>query len=105
MLTWRFLPAGIAGGGPAPSASRRTSAPAVAAIRSAPPAPALPSPSSRQTERAREMLAKGVASQAKTDYLQEESPRNIIHIIRLVLSCPALAPALTLPQALRCPQP
>lgn len=65
--------------------SRRTSAPAVSATRNLPVA--VPTQSSRQTERAREVLSQGVASQVKTDYLQEESPRNIIHIIRLMLSC------------------
>lgn len=67
--------------------ARRTSAPAVSATRNLPPQAAAPAQSSRQTERAREMLSQGVASQAKTDYLQEESPSNIIHIIRLMLSC------------------
>lgn len=70
--------------------SRRVSAPVVAATRS------LGSSAgggggmggaSRQTERAREMLGKGVASQLKTENLQEESPSTIIHIIRLMLSC------------------
>lgn len=42
---------------------------------------------SRQTERAREVLGQGVASQAKTEALQDESPRTIIDTIRLLLSC------------------
>ena len=55
-----------------------------------PPQASAPPPaaqSSRQTERAREVLSQGVASQVKADYLQEESPRIIIHIVRLMLSC------------------
>ena len=81
---------GIAGGGGSgpPNVSRRVSAPAVG--RNMSPAvitsPAS-GPSSRQTERAREVLGQGVASQMKTDYLQDESPHNIIHMIRLMLSC------------------
>ena len=42
--------------------------------------------SDRQTERAREVLGKGVASQS-TQALKEESPRTIIDAIRLLLSC------------------
>ena len=42
---------------------------------------------SRQTERAREVLGQGVASQAKTEALQDESPSTIIDTIRLLLSC------------------
>lgn len=60
--------------------SRRLSAPVVTAIN-----PELSA--GRQTERAREMLGQGVASQAKTENLQEESPRTIIDIVRLMLSC------------------
>ena len=67
--------------------ARRTSAPVVKTIKTHPSPQAAAAPSSRLAERAREMLSQGVASQDKTDYLQEESPRNIIHIIRLMLSC------------------
>ena len=42
---------------------------------------------SRQTERAREVLGKGVANQVKSEALQDESPRTIIDAIRLLLSC------------------
>ena len=42
---------------------------------------------SRQTERAREVLGKGVSNQAKTEVLRDESPRTIIDAIRLLLSC------------------
>ena len=60
--------------------SRRTSAPVVASgLSSTTP--------SRQTERAREMLSQGVANQAKPSSLPEESPQNVIHMIRLMLSC------------------
>jgi len=42
---------------------------------------------SRQTERAREVLGKGVANQMKSEALQDESPHTIIDAIRLLLSC------------------
>lgn len=83
---------GVAGrGGTSPNVSRRVSAPTVPvsmsrAVSSHGPGATSPS-SSRQAERAREMLSAGVASQFKTENLQEESPKMIIHIIRLMLSC------------------
>ena len=71
--------------------SRRVSAPVVSSTRPHPPPSAGGRVSvggpSRQTERAREVLGKGVASQMKTENLPEESPSTIIHIIRLMLSC------------------
>lgn len=84
---------GGAGGGARGGANmalpRRTSAPALPASRGLPSAPhgRNPTAPSRQAERTREILSQGVASQDKTENLQEESPRNIIHIIRLMLSC------------------
>ncbi len=84
--------------------SRRQSVPATPTTSlsslSAPPLPSLTSQRvsihnseglattpSRQTERAREVLGKGVANQAKTEAVQDESPRTIIDAIRLLLSC------------------
>ncbi len=66
--------------------SRRVSAPVVSSTRPQAAGGGMGGPS-RQTERAREVLGKGVASQIKTENLQEESPSTIIHIIRLMLSC------------------
>ena len=76
---------GMGGPGGVANVSRRTSAPALPATRSLNTVP--PPPASRQAERTREIMSQGVASQDKTENLQEESPRNIIHIIRLMLSC------------------
>lgn len=80
---------GGAGRGANIALPRRTSAPALPASRALTSTPhgLGPTSSSRQAERTREILSQGVASQDKTDNLQEESPRNIIHIIRLMLSC------------------
>ena len=82
--------AGSSGGGGAGGVSlpRRTSAPAVSVGRGMTPLNlGSPTSTSRQAERTRERLSQGVASQDKTENLQEESPHNIIHIIRLMLSC------------------
>lgn len=75
-------------GSAGPSVPRRTSAPVVSSTKSLSiNLQSAGSTPSRQAERTREILSKGVASQDKTENLQEESPRNIIHIIRLMLSC------------------